>query len=98
LGRSVFDGITFLADVFVEETHKILYGEEANAKVLTVGKDMATKDVLINIGSGRTLLFEFLHSRVVNDITCLFDSIGVERLTGVNDDICQKVSKNRKRR
>jgi hypothetical protein len=90
LGQSVFDGITFLADVFVEETHKILYGEEANTKVLTVGKDMATKDVLINIGSGRTLLRKFLHSRVVNDVTCLIDSIDVERLTGVNDDICQK--------
>lgn len=96
MGRSIFDGITFLADVFVEETHKIFYGEEANAKVLTVRKDMTTKDVLINIGSGRTLLFEFLHSRVVNDVTCLIDSIDVECLRGVKDDICQKVTKNRK--
>jgi len=90
LGRSIFDGITFLADVFVEETHKVLYGEETNTEMLTVGNDMAAENVLVNISGGRILLFKFLHSSVVYDVTCLIDSIDVERLNGVNDDICQK--------
>ena len=83
--------------MFVEEAHEVFNSEETNAKVLTVGNDMTTEDVLINISSGRILLFEFLHSSVVYDVTCLIDSIDVERLSGINNDICQKVTKNRKR-
>ena len=74
--------------MFVEKVHKILYGRETNTEMLAVGNDMTTEDVLINISSGRVLVFEFLHNRVIYDITCLVGSINIERLTGVNDDIC----------
>jgi hypothetical protein len=74
--------------MFVEEAHKILYGSKTNTEMLAVGNDMTTEDVLINIGSRRVLVFEFLHNRVVYDITCLIGSINVECLTGVNDNIC----------
>jgi hypothetical protein len=38
-----------------------------------------------------------LHNRVVYDITCLIGSINVGRLTGVNDNICQKLLKIEKK-
>ena len=83
--------------MFVEKVHKILYSGETNTEVLAIGNNMTTEDVLINIGSGRVLVFKFLHNHVVYDIMCLIGSINVERLTGVNDNICQKLLKIEKK-
>jgi hypothetical protein len=83
--------------MFVEKVHKILYSGETNTEMLAIGNDMTTEYVLINISSGRVLVLEFLHNRVVYDSTCLIGSINVGRLTGVNDNICQKLLKIEKK-
>ena len=75
--------------MFVEEAHEVLYNKKTDAKVLAVRDDMAAKDILINVGGGRILMFEFLHNGVVYNVTRFVDGINVERLTGVNDDIYQ---------
>lgn len=73
--------------MFVKEAHEVLYNKQADAKVLAVREDMTAKDILINVGGGRVLMFEFLHNGVVYNVTRFVDGINVERLTGVNDDI-----------
>ena len=95
--RSNFDAVALLVDMFVEKVHKILYSGETNTEMLAIGNDMTTEYVLINISSGRVLVLEFLHNRVVYDSTCLIGSINVGRLTGVNDNICQKLLKIEKK-
>ena len=81
----------YLLGVFIVKRHESLNSEEADAKVLEVRSDVLAYNALVDSRTGSVSAFELLKKGAIDDAACSINNTVIESLSGVKNDICQKL-------